>query len=246
MLRTRLEGYCRDLEQFRPRECIEDWRIAWASRWQEIVIRAWADRVNLSAAELYKSPHYQGPSARHPIGKPFLYFSYTAAVTEVEIDVLTGEHQILRADILADTGKSPNPAVDIGQIEGGYVQGVGYATTEEVVYDRRGALVTDNIWSYKPPCSKSIPVDFRVRLMPVDPARDAAERQTERHAVKSSKSIGEAPLTLGLSAFFAIRHAVMSARQELTGDASWFEFDLPATCERIRMACGATAGQLTL
>src|SRR5262249_24897861 len=151
--------------------------------------RAWCDRVNLSATELYKSPHYQGPSARHPTGKPFLYFSYTCAVTEVEIDVLTGEHTILRADLLADVGKSPNPAVDIVQLEGGHLQGVGYATTEEVVFDRRGRLVTDNIWSYKPPCSKSIPLDFRVRLFPVDEARDAAERLAERHAVKSSKSI---------------------------------------------------------
>ena len=89
--------------------------------------------------------------------------------------MLTGEFTILRADILYDAGKSPNPAIDIGQLEGGYVKGVGFVTTEEVVYDHEGRLVTDNIWSYKPPCSKTIPLDFRVRLHPVDEARNAAE-----------------------------------------------------------------------
>src|SRR4029450_2841875 len=104
----------------------------------------------------------------------------SAAATEVEVDVLTGEYTILRADILYDPGRSPNPAVDIGQLEGAYGKGGGLATTEEVVFDERGALVTDNIWSYKPPCSKSIPLDFRVRLHPVDEARDAQEAQAGR------------------------------------------------------------------
>ena len=138
VLRSRLEEFCRDLEQFNPHDCIEHWRYDWAGSWQEIVFKAWFNRVNLSAAELYKSPHYEGPSERHPSGQPFLYFVYSAAATEVEIDVLTGEFTILRADILYDAGKSPNPAIDIGQIEGGYVQGVGFATTEEVVYDHAG------------------------------------------------------------------------------------------------------------
>ena len=138
-LRNRLEDFCRDLEQFNPHDCIEDWRNDWADRWKEIVFKAWFNRVNLSAAELYKSPHYKGPSERSPRGNPFLYFVYSAAATEVEIDVLTGEFTILRADILYDAGKSPNPAIDIGQLEGGYVQGVGFATTEEVVFDEHGA-----------------------------------------------------------------------------------------------------------
>jgi xanthine dehydrogenase/oxidase len=175
-----------------------------------------------------------------------MYFAYSAVVTEVEIDVLTGEFTILRADLLYDTGKSPNPAIDIGQIEGGYVQGVGFATTEELVYDEKGALVTDNIWSYKPPCTKTIPVDFRVKLHPVDEARNDLEARAEMQAVKSSKSAGEPGMTLGITAFFAIKRAIMDARRELTGSNDWLTLDLPATCQRIQTSCGLTTESLTL
>jgi xanthine dehydrogenase/oxidase len=246
VLRSRLEQFCRDVEQFTPHDCIQGWRTDWAGKWGEVVFKAWFNRVNLGAAELYKSPHYQGPSERRPRGKPFLYFAYSAAVTEAEIDVLTGEFTILRADILYEPGKSPNPAVDVGQIEGGYVQGMGFVTTEELVYDDEGALVTDNIWSYKPPCSKTIPVDFRVRLHPVDEARNALEALAEKQAVKSSKSAGEPAMTLGISAFLAIKRAIMDARREATGEDRWLTMDLPATCERIQMACGLETGSLTL
>jgi xanthine dehydrogenase/oxidase len=246
VLRNRLEDLCRDLEQFTPHDCIEGWRSNWSEKWGEIVFKAWFSRVNLSAAELYKSPHYQGPSDRHPSGKPYLYFVYSAAVTEVEIDVLTGEFTILRADLLYDAGKSPNPAIDIGQVEGGYIQGVGFATTEELVYDEKGALVTDNIWSYKPPCSKTIPLDFRVKLHPVDEARNALEAQAEKHAVKSSKSAGEPGMTLGITAYFAIKRAIMDARRELTGREDWLSIDLPATCQRIQTNCGLSTDSLTL
>jgi xanthine dehydrogenase/oxidase len=102
-------------------------------------------------------------------------------------------------------------------LEGGYVQGVGFATTEELVYDGQGRLVTDNIWSYKPPCSKTIPVDFRVKLMPVNEERNRNEVLAEKQAVKSSKAAGEPGLTLGLTAYFAIKRAVMAARKEMTG-----------------------------
>ncbi len=245
-LRGRLEDFCRDLEQMNPYEAIGDWRTDWAGRWREVVFKAWFNRVNLSAAELYKSPHYQGVSERHTSGKPYLYFAFSAVVTEVEIDVLTGEFTILRADLLYDTGKSPNPAIDVGQIEGGYVQGVGFATTEELIYADKGGLVTDNIWSYKPPCSKTIPLDFRVRLHPVDEARDALEARAEMHAVKSSKSAGEPGMTLGITAFFAIKRAIMDARRELTGRDEWLTIDLPATCQRIQTHCGVSTESLTL
>jgi xanthine dehydrogenase/oxidase len=246
VLRTRLEDFCRDMEQFNPRSCIEHWRYDWAGCWPEIVFKAWFNRVNLSVAELYKNPHYEGPSERNPRGKPFLYFVFSAAATEVEIDVLTGEFTILRTDILYDPGKSPNPAVDVGQLEGGYVQGVGFATTEEVVYDHNGALVTDNIWSYKPPCTKTIPLDFRVRLHPVDEERNAREALAEKQAVKSSKTAGEPGLTLGLSAYFAIKRAIMDARRDLTGRDDWLTIDLPATCQRIQTSCGVSTESLTL
>ena len=245
VLRGRLEDFCRDLEQFQPNDHIQHWRYNWADCWREIVFQAWFHRVNLSSAELYKSPHYKGPSERHPHGRPFLYFVYSAAVSEVEIDVLTGEFTILRADILYEPGKSPNPAIDVGQIEGGYVQGVGFATTEEVVYDHEGKLVTDNIWSYKPPCSKTIPVDFRVRLRAVDEVRNARELLAEKQAVKSAKTAGEPSLTLGLSAYFAIKRAVIDARRD-QGHEDWPTLDLPATCQRIRLLCGVEDGSLTL
>ncbi len=246
VLRNRLENFCQDMEQFNPHNCIDDWRISWSAKWKEIVFKAWFNRVNLSAAELYRSPHYKGVTERHTSGKPYLYFAYSAVATEVEIDVLTGEFTILRADLLYDTGKSPNPAIDIGQIEGGYIQGVGFATTEELVYDHQGALVTDNIWSYKPPCTKTIPLDFRVRLHPVDEARNILEERAEMQAVKSSKAAGEPAMTLGVTAYFAIKRAIMDARRELTGRDEWLTLDLPATCQRIQMNCGVTTESLTL
>ena len=167
-------------------------------------------------------------------------------MTEVEIDVLSGEFVILRADLLYDPGKSPNPAIDIGQIEGGYVQGVGFVTTEETIFNEHGGLVTDNIWSYKPPCTKTIPLDFRVKLHPVDEARNALEARAEQHAVKRSKTVGEPGMTLGITAYLAIKRAIMDARRDLTGQNEWLAMDAPATCQRIQMNCGVTTDTLSL
>lgn len=246
ILRNRLEDFCRNLEQFTPHSCIEDWRTKWAEKWKEIVFQAWFERVNLSVAELYKTPHYKGPTAANPKGKPFLYYAYGAAVTEVEIDVLTGEFKILRADVVCDVNKSPNPAIDIGQLEGGFVQGIGFATTEELVYDENGRLVTDNIWSYKPPCTKTIPIDFRVRLHPVDELRNAREELEEQQAVKSSKSFTESSFTLGASVYIAIKQAIKEARIDLTGKNEWIDMDLPMTCQRIQTLCNVSTESLTL
>jgi len=246
LLRNRLEDFCRHLEQYVPKERIENWRTHWSEKWKEIIFKAWFYRVNLSIAELYKTPHYKGPTYKNPKGKPFLYFSYGVAVTEVEVDVLTGEYKINRADVLFDAGKSPNPAIDIGQIEGGFVQGVGMATTEELVYDHNGKLVTDNIWSYKPPCNKSIPVDFRVKLHPVNPERNVRELLAEKQAVKSTKALSESSLTLGASVYFALIHAIKDARIELTGKNDWIDMEMPLTCQRIQQLCGITTESLIL
>jgi xanthine dehydrogenase/oxidase len=246
VLRNRLEEFCLNMEQFVPHNRIEDWRTNWSEKWNEIIFKAWFNRVNLSAAELYKSPHYKGPSYRNPQGKPFLYFSYGAAVTEVEIDVLTGEHKIIRADVVFDGCKSPNAAIDIGQIEGGYVQGAGMVTTEELVYDHDGRLVTDNIWSYKPPCTKSIPLDFRTRLHPVSPERNARELLAEQQAVKSTKAFTESSLTLGATVYFALIHAIIDAHADSTGGKKeWIDVELPLTCQRIQQLCGITTESLT-
>lgn len=246
ILRNRLEDFCRDLEQYTPHIRIEDWRTKWGEKWKEIVSQAWFQRINLSVAELYKVPHYKGPSQANPKGKPFLYYAYGAAVTEVEIDVLTGEFKILRADAVCDVNKSPNPAIDIGQLEGGFVQGIGMATTEELIYDEHGRLITDNIWSYKPPCSKTIPIDFRVKLQPVDEAKNAREMLAEQQAVKSSKSFTESSLTLGASTYIAIKQAIKEARKDLTGKDEWIDMELPLTCQRIQMLCGVSTDSLTL
>ncbi|MBX3170216.1 MAG: molybdopterin-dependent oxidoreductase [Candidatus Eremiobacteraeota bacterium] len=245
VLRERLQQFCRDLEQFNPHDCISEWRIDWADRWQEIVARAWLNRISLSAAELYKSPHYAGPSERHPQGHPFLYFVWGVACSEVEIDCLTGEFEVLRSDLLYDAHKSPNPAIDIGQIEGAFVQGMGYVTTEHVIFNQHGALVTDNTWTYKPPCSKTIPIDFRVHLYPPEASLDKHAAAAENLAVKSSKTTGEPSMLMGLSVWFAIRRAIHAARRDHLGDASWYPMDCPATSERIQLACGVSSESLS-
>ncbi|MGE3808923.1 MAG: molybdopterin cofactor-binding domain-containing protein, partial [Gemmataceae bacterium] len=245
-LRHRLEEFCENLENYRPHEAINYWRTDWAGKWQEIVFQAWFHRINLSAAELYRTPHYEGPSWRRPHGHPALYFAHGVACSEVEVDVLSGEFHILRADILYDAGRSPNPAIDVGQLEGGYVQGVGFATTEEVLYDEEGRLITDNIWTYKPPCTKTIPIDFRVKLAHVDPDLIDLQIREADIAVGGSKTTGEPGMILGLSAFFAIKHAVQDARRDLAGDDSWLRMDLPATSERIQSACAVRASHLKL
>jgi xanthine dehydrogenase/oxidase len=246
VLRTRLEEFCVNLETYVPHSRIDHWREKWSEKWQEIIFKAWFHRVNLSVAELYKSPHYKGPTYRNPQGKPFLYFALGAAVTEVEIDVLSGEYKIIRADVVLDGSKSPNPAIDIGQLEGGFVQGVGMVTTEELVYDHDGRLVTDKIWSYKPPCTKTIPIDFRARLHPVDPEMNKLEALAEKHAVKSTKAFTESSLTLGCTTYFALIHAIKAARVQNLGKNEWIDMDLPLTCQRIQQLCAITPDSMKL
>ena len=246
VLRERLEKFCRDLEQFNPHECISEWRIDWADRWKEIVSKAWLNRVSLSAAELYKTHHYAGPSERHPQGHPFLYYVWGVTCTEVEVDCLTGEFEVLRSDLLYDAHRSPNPAIDIGQIEGAFVQGMGYVTSEHVIFNEHGALVTDNTWTYKPPCTKSIPIDFRVHLHQPDPTVDKYATAAENLAVKSAKTTGEPSMLMGCSVWFAIRRAIMACRKDHLGDTDWIAMDCPATCERIQLHCGVSAQSLTV
>jgi xanthine dehydrogenase/oxidase len=169
-------------------------------------------------------------------GLPFNYFTQGVACTEVEIDCLTGDSTILRVDILMDLGKSVNPAIDIGQIEGAYVQGSGWCTTEELVWGdtqhkwvRPGQLFTRGPGTYKIPSFNDTPLDFRVHL---------SDTETQ-FSVHSSKAVGEPPLFLGGCTFFALQHAVMAARKEHckeSGD-NFYQLHHPATSERIRMAC---------
>uniref|UniRef100_A0A8C0VBS3 Xanthine dehydrogenase n=1 Tax=Cyanistes caeruleus TaxID=156563 RepID=A0A8C0VBS3_CYACU len=160
-------------------------------------------------------------------GKPFSYFSYGVACSEVEIDCLTGDHKNIRTDIVMDVGTSLNPAIDIGQIEGAFVQGIGLFTMEELRYSPEGNLYTRGPGMYKIPAFGDIPTEFYVSLL-----RDCPNSK----AVYSSKAVGEPPLFLSASVFYAIKDAIYSARKD-SGLTEAFRLDSPATPERIRNAC---------
>ncbi len=167
----------------------------------ELVQLAWFARRSLSATGFYRTPkiHYD---LKTFAGRPFFYYAYGAAVSEVIVDVLTGEHRLLRVDILHDCGKSLNPAIDMGQIEGGFIQGMGWLTSEELWWNEAGELKTHAPSTYKIPTCSDLPVDFRVEIM-----QSAANRENTIHR---SKAVGEPPLMLSLSVFHALRDAIAS------------------------------------
>jgi xanthine dehydrogenase/oxidase len=243
-LKKRLQEVCDTVKKKKPE--LGDLSLQWREKWPTIVQHAWTQSVNLSASELYKAPHYDTPVDHYENGKFFAYFTYSFSISEVEIDVLTGEFSVIRTDLLYDSGKSSNPAIDIGQIEGGFVQGLGFVTTEETIYNEEGRLVTDNIWTYKPPCSKTIPLDLRVTLIPRDTAECFKQEQAGLLAVKATKSTSEPVLSLGNSVFFAIKNAIMAARFDQTGVEEWLELPAPLTCQRIQMACNVDSLKMTL
>ena len=188
----------------------------------EAAARVYQARVSLSSTGFYATPKLTWDRIKGQ-GRPFLYFAYGAAVTEVVIDTLTGENRILRADILHDCGTSLNPALDIGQIEGAYVQGAGWLTTEELVWDDKGRLTTHAPSTYKIPACSDRPAVFNVALW------DGPNRED---TVGKSKAVGEPPLMLGISAFYALSAAVAAC-----GDGSVYPgLDAPATAERILAA----------
>lgn len=195
--------------------------------WEDWVKAAYFDRVSLSATGFYRTPDISNFDFETLEGRPFNYFSYGAAVTEVEIDCLTGDHSVLRTDIVMDVGESLNPAIDIGQIEGAFTQGLGLFTLEELRYSQEGVLLTRGPGAYKIPGFQDIPKEFNVSLLRGAP---------NPRAVFSSKAIGEPPLFLGASVFFSIREAIKAVRME-AGLSPTFRLDSPATAERIRMAC---------
>jgi len=188
----------------------------------DVVRMAYGQRVQLSAAGFYRTPKIHYDYATHR-GRPFLYFACGAAVAEVEVDTLTGEHRLRRVDIVHDCGRSLNPAVDRGQIEGGFVQGMGWLTTEELVWDAEGRLRTHAPSTYKIPSCGDVPAAFNVDLF--DDVEDADG------AVHKSKAVGEPPLMLGIAVFQALRDAVCAA---CPGAAP--RLDAPATPERVLMA----------
>jgi xanthine dehydrogenase large subunit len=179
-------------------------------------------RVSLSSTGFYATPKITWDRKRGS-GRPFLYFAYGAAVTEVVIDSLTGENRILRTDILHDAGASLNPAIDIGQIEGAYVQGAGWLTTEELVWDDQGILKTHAPSTYKIPAVSDRPGIFKVALW---------GRENREDTVGRSKAVGEPPLMLAISALMALSDAVAAC-----GNGSIYPaLDAPATPERVLWA----------
>jgi xanthine dehydrogenase large subunit len=185
-----------------------------------VVMWAYQARISLSSTGFYATPKLQW-DRKAGKGRPFLYFAYGAAVTEVVIDTLTGENRILRADLLHDTGTSLNPAIDIGQIEGAYVQGAGWLTTEELVWDSKGALCTHAPSTYKIPACSDRPEVFNVALWGTP---------NDEETVGKSKAVGEPPFMLGISVLMALSDAVAAC------GPGYPALDAPATPERVLSA----------
>uniref|UniRef100_K7FMW0 Xanthine dehydrogenase/oxidase n=1 Tax=Pelodiscus sinensis TaxID=13735 RepID=K7FMW0_PELSI len=194
--------------------------------WKDWVNEAYVNCVSLSATGFYRVPGL-GYDFKENKGNPFDYFSYGVACSEVEIDCLTGDHQNLRTHIVMDVGTSLNPAIDIGQIEGAFVQGLGLFTLEELRYSPEGDLYSRGPGMYKIPAFGDIPTEFHVSLL-----RDCPNSK----AIYASKAVGEPPLFLSASVFYAIKDAIFAARAE-SGLTQPFRLDSPATPERIRNAC---------
>ncbi len=189
----------------------------------DLVAKAYMARISLSANGFYATPKIKW-DRKKGIGRPFFYFAYGAAVSEVVIDTLTGENRLLRVDILHDVGKSLNPAIDLGQIEGGFAQGAGWLTTEELWWDDRGRLKTHAPSTYKIPTASDRAPEMNIAIW--DRGRNPEE------TVYRSKAVGEPPLMLGISVLMALSDAVASSN----GREAYPSLDAPATPERVLRA----------
>ncbi len=195
----------------------------------EAANQTWFARISLSSTGFYATPkiHFDVKTMQ---GRPFFYFAYGAAVSEVAIDTLTGEHKLLRVDILHDAGRSLNPAIDLGQVEGAFLQGAGWLTSEELWWDAKGRLKTHAPSTYKIPAVSDWPAVANVKLM------DHAENRED--TIFRSKAVGEPPLMLGMSVFHALRDAVAAA----AGADGAARLLAPATPEAVLRALGAMDG----
>ncbi|HEX9463849.1 MAG TPA: xanthine dehydrogenase molybdopterin binding subunit [Alphaproteobacteria bacterium] len=189
----------------------------------ELVGMAYKARIQLSATGFYRTPliHYDRETGS---GHPFLYFAYGVAVAETLVDTLTGEYKVTRADLLHDVGRSINPAIDMGQIEGGFIQGMGWLTTEELWWDKTGALKTHAPSTYKIPVARDLPADFRVQIY------KAGVNRAE--TIHRSKAVGEPPLMLANAVWLALKDAVAAATEYRVPP----RLDAPATPEHVLMA----------
>jgi xanthine dehydrogenase large subunit len=189
---------------------------------EHLVQKAYLARVQLWSDGFYATPGLSW-DAKTMSGRPFSYFAYGAAVAEVVVDTLTGEWKLLRADALYDAGNSLNPAIDIGQVEGAFIQGMGWLTTEELWWNAGGKLMTHAPSTYKIPGVSDCPRDFRVRLF---------QNRNVEDSIHRSKAVGEPPLLLPFSVFFAIRDAVSSVGGHRVNPP----LNAPATSEEILKA----------
>ncbi|MDE1916588.1 MAG: xanthine dehydrogenase molybdopterin binding subunit [Sphingomonadales bacterium] len=196
----------------------------------QVTKQAYLARVQLSASGFYATPDIAYDRTAHK-GRPFYYFAYGAAVSEVVIDTLTGEHRVLSADILHDAGRSLNPAIDLGQVEGAYVQGMGWLTTEELVWNEKGRLTTHAPSTYKIPTANDRPARMEMRLW----------QQGRAHVptIHRSKAVGEPPFMLAISVFSALTQAVMAAAPGKGFPA----LNAPATPERVLAAIAELRGR---
>jgi len=191
----------------------------------ELIGKAYVARVQLWSDGFYATPKLHWDQSKLK-GRPFYYYAYGAAVSEVVVDTLTGEWRLLRADVLHDAGRSINPAIDIGQVEGAFIQGMGWLTTEELWWNKNGKLMTHAPSTYKIPTVNDCPPDFRVNLFNNANVEDSIHR---------SKALGEPPLLLPFSVFFAIRDAVAAVGDGRTNPP----LNAPATSEEILKAVDA-------
>lgn len=194
--------------------------------WKDWVCRAYVDRVSLSATGFHDYDFITYDPVKNE-GKLYSYYTTGVGVSLVEVDCLTGDHQVLKTDIVMDIGSSLNPAIDIGQIEGAFMQGYGLYTMEELIYGQDGTLISRGPGMYKIPGFSDIPVEFNVSVLTGAP---------NPSAIYSSKAIGEPPLFIGSAPYFAIQEAIAAYRKE-QGLSEYFDFRSPATAARIRMAC---------
>ncbi|WP_299613374.1 xanthine dehydrogenase molybdopterin binding subunit [uncultured Tateyamaria sp.] len=231
-IRDRMAEHLAQLHQVRPDEVVfEDGRVRAGSgdySFAEVATLVYSARISLSATGFYKTPDIKWDRIKGQ-GRPFFYFAYGAAVTEVVIDTLTGENRILRTDILHDAGATLNPALDIGQVEGGYVQGVGWLTTEELVWDGKGRLRTHAPSTYKIPACADRPDVFNVALWD-------GENRTD--TIYKSKAVGEPPLMLGISAFLALSDAAAACGPHYP------DLQAPATAEAVLKAVHTARGDV--
>jgi xanthine dehydrogenase large subunit len=222
---TDLNGRAAQIAARQIKQRLVDFALKQGKNYQDESFEFWVQKAYMARVQLWSDGFYATPKIHYDkltlTGRPFFYFAYGAACVEVAIDTLTGENTVLAVDILHDAGRSINPSIDIGQIEGGFVQGMGWLTTEELVWNTDGKLATHAPSTYKIPTAFDVPEHFKVSLWP-EPNRE--------DNVFGSKAVGEPPFMLAIAVFEALRDAVAST----IGRPA--KLDAPATPERVLMA----------